>query len=146
MDLRQCENGARFRRMNQKTTIFTGTGVQQAGGAAQAGTAQPLLALEAVLAVGVDVLVAGRREPGDVLVVHTPALGPELLDHGGHVDRVPGHHRVCHQVQAKEVALRPRPRWKARPARTPNASKTIELGSGTADDVAMKPRFTPFAS
>ena len=48
--------------------------------------------------------------------------------------------------EAESVALRRRPRWKARPARTLLASKTIELGSGTAVGVAMKPRFSPFES
>ena len=37
-------------------------------------------------------LVAGRGEPGDVLLIHRPAFGSKLVDHGGHVDRVPGHH------------------------------------------------------
>ena len=70
---------------------------------AQAGAAQTCLDLEAVLAVRVDVFVAGRREPGDVLLVHRLALRPETVDHGGHVDRVPGHHRVGHQVQAASL-------------------------------------------
>ena len=88
----------------QKTTIFTVTDVQLAGGAVASGVRlKPCLDLEAVLAVRVDVFVAGRREPGDVLLVHRLALGPELLDHRGHVDRVPGHHRVGHQVQAARL-------------------------------------------
>ena len=58
----------------------------------KAGAAQSLLDLEPVLAVWVDVLVAGRGEPGDVLLIHRPAFGSKLVDHGGHVDRVPGHH------------------------------------------------------
>ena len=39
-----------------------------------------LLDLEAVIAVRVDVLVAGRPVPGHVLIVHRRARGPELLD------------------------------------------------------------------
>ena len=48
-------------------------------------------------------LIAGRGEPGDVLLVHRLALRPETFDHSGHVDRVPGHHRVGHQVQAPRL-------------------------------------------
>jgi hypothetical protein len=40
------------------------------------------------------------REPGDILLLHRPAFGSNLFDHGGHVDRVPCHHRVGRQVQA----------------------------------------------
>ena len=58
----------------------------------KAGAAQSLLDLEPVLAVRVDVLVAGWRQPGDVLLIHRPTFGPKLIDHRRHVDCVPGHH------------------------------------------------------
>jgi len=47
----------------------------------QAGATQPLLDLKPVLPVRVDVLIAGRRKSGDVLVVHLLALRPEPFDH-----------------------------------------------------------------
>lgn len=69
----------------------------------QAEAGQSLLDLEPVFAVGVDVLVAGRGQAGNVCLIHRPAFGSKLVDHGGHVHRVPVHYRVGDQVQAPRL-------------------------------------------
>jgi hypothetical protein len=72
------------------------------------GAAQSLLDLEAAFAVRVEVLVPGRREPGDVLLVHGLALGPKPLDHGGRLLRASvGSTRVTIQCSRLTAAISP---------------------------------------
>ena len=49
-------------------------------------------------------VVAGRGEPGNVFLMHALAVRPGLVHCRRHVDRVPGHNCVRHQVQAPRLA------------------------------------------
>jgi hypothetical protein len=80
----------------------------------QASAAHPLLHLEAVHAVRVDVRVAGRGKSGDVLLLHRLALGPKLLSLGSEVrlaeiawdrDGLPERVNVKNLTTAKGIAL-----------------------------------------
>jgi hypothetical protein len=55
-------------------------------GRPQAGPTPSFFDLEAVLPVGIDVLVTGGGEPADVLLLHPLALRPELVDWAGDIN------------------------------------------------------------
>ena len=45
------------------------------------------------------------RQAAHILVVHAEALGPELVERGIHVDRVPEHDDVHHKTERTELVL-----------------------------------------
>jgi hypothetical protein len=57
------------------------------------------------------VLVAGRRQPGDVLLLHRPAFGPKLVDHRRHINTLElsgleSHHKLSdHTFSARRRGL-----------------------------------------
>ena len=53
----------------------------------------------------VDVLVSQRGEPCDIRIVHDQALGPQLLECGIHVDRIPKDDHIHHQPQGAELVF-----------------------------------------
>jgi hypothetical protein len=64
----------------EKTTIFTGTDVRSADGAAAGESGSILAPPRTGSRLWVDVFVGDRGEPGDVLLIHRPAFGSRLVE------------------------------------------------------------------